>query len=103
MVDEINAALADEIDSFVTDGLQSFQILFPHYRLLSNSFVRQDGQSRRKTVESGVPGFAHLFADFWKSLMEGREAEFLEGVIKHSTSIGKAGLILPFIPRFLKR
>jgi hypothetical protein len=39
MVEEINAALADDFDSIVTDGPQPFQILFPDYRLHSNSFV----------------------------------------------------------------
>ena len=39
MVEEINAALADEIDAIVTDGSQPFQLLLPDYRLHSNSFV----------------------------------------------------------------
>jgi len=64
MVEEINAALADEIDAIIRDGSQPFQLLLPDCRLHSNSFVWQGRENRRKGVKPGVLGFANMFPDF---------------------------------------
>ena len=103
MVDEINAALTDELDGGLTEGIEPLQSFLSHDRLYSNSIIRQGRESGGEGFQSCLLGFTYLFAHSWRLLTGGHDPKFLERTIKHSTSVAKVGLILPFVPRSLKR
>lgn len=71
MVDEINAALSDEFDSVVTDGISQDPLMTSSdERLRSACAVRQRRSSRGQGFVSGLLGLASLLSHFKPSLQK---------------------------------